>query len=75
MHHPTLPLIPHIINQKPYYHFLILQKIKKHKFIIIHPTQPKTKISKNYFQTLSTNILLLLENHQTNQLTHIKLTS
>lgn len=71
----SLPLIAHIINEKGYYHFVIVEKIKKDKFIIIDPSEGKRKISKNYFETLWTNILLLVENDETKQVTDIKLTS
>lgn len=70
-----VPIIAHIINEQGYYHFVIIKKIKKNSLIIIDPSLGKRKISKDYFKTLWTNVLLLVENDENKSLPHIRFTS
>ncbi|MCD8851402.1 peptidase domain-containing ABC transporter [Staphylococcus xylosus] len=58
------PLIAHVINEKGYDHFVIIEKKKEDTLYIVDPDKGKYKISTTNFQKLWTNIILTVEKNE-----------
>lgn len=65
----SFPIIAHIINQQGYDHFVVIEKIKNDKLLIVDPGKGKYKLSKEEFSQIWTNIAVLTEkmNHFTQE--------
>ncbi|WP_240610517.1 cysteine peptidase family C39 domain-containing protein, partial [Mammaliicoccus stepanovicii] len=55
------PCIAHILNEKGFEHFIIIEKVKSNKIYIVDPDLGKYSTSLNQFESYWTKILLLIE--------------
>lgn len=60
-----LPIIAHIINEKGFMHFIIVEKITSKKLHILDPAKGKEKISFPEFEKMWTGVLMLVQNDPT----------
>lgn len=55
------PLIAHVINEKGYDHFVVIEKKKGNNLYIVDPAKNRYKISSSEFHKVWTNIILTVE--------------
>lgn len=60
-----LPVIAHIINEKGFMHFIIVEKVTDKNIFILDPAKGKEKLSFAEFEKLWTGVLMLVQNDYT----------
>lgn len=64
LEHLRFPIIAHIINESGYEHFIIIEKIKNEKVLIIDPAKGKYKLPIIEFEKYWTRIILTVEKNE-----------
>lgn len=57
------PIIAHVLNDRGFMHFIIIEKIRNNKIYIVDPAKGKEKLTFNEFEKRWTGILMLVRNN------------